>query len=843
MAVAVNEILFRLLGDEDDAERSLRQVALELQAFSRLHAEAEAEVDTEQAEARLKALQEELAILDKSTTDVKVTADIATLQAQIAAVRAELAGLDREEVEIGIDLDRSKVDLMRELATRTMMVGRAAASAAGDTRSFLQRIAASTVNIGPFTTQLRTMAPLLGVVLALLAAAASAVTALVVSFGAAVAGAGALAIALGGVLVPAIGLAILGFQRFEDQAKKAGTPAHALAQAFEDLKGAAEGLQRAADPVLQALADGIRQIIPAVRQLVPAFQSFGQQAGRAVSTVFDTLADPRVVSGFEQLLRVGGRALRPLARIAGALGRVLLNIANAAMPFLIDGLRSVADAAEGFANVTDNAEGLSSVVGELVGHLRAWLRLAGAIGEIFVGLFEAIGPQARQFVEFLADGAQNIADWTRSAEGTDALQRFFADTLPLAQELIGLIGKLAIVVLQVGQFLAPAVTPMVSAFSDILNVVIFVLDLLNKIPAPIRAIVGTVALLFSPLGLVRGATITLRIAFGLLVGVIGQFGRVTSAVMAGAKAAIAAVFNWVKTAGRNAWNTMVNAVRAAWNRAKTIVSTVGNAIKTAAQTAWNAVTGVVRGALNTVKNVVQTVWNAVKTAVRTAVSAVRNAVSNGFNALKGIVSGALGAVRGAVSTAWNTIKTAITSAVDSIKTAIENGFNAVKGIVQSGLQAALGVVEGIADAFFNAGRAIIESLIDGITSMAEAAVDAVEGVIDRALSVLPGSEPKDPRSPARHLDRRGEAFVRNFADGILAARADLARAVAAVMPQVGIAAGGLSASVAAGGGLGRGAGGPLTQNFNISSPGAQVPDARATAAKLALLYRQRGGAF
>lgn len=75
-------------------------------------------------------------------------------------------------------------------------------------------------------------------------------------------------------------------------------------------------------------------------------------------------------------------------------------------------------------------------------------------------------------------------------------------------------------------------------------------------------------------------------------------------------------------------------------------------------------------------------------------------------------------------------------------------------------------VKGWAGSLFNGGKAIIGKLGEGIKAGAGAVIDAARWVARQVKNIMPGSEPKDPRSPLRGLGKAGAAIVDNIGAGV-----------------------------------------------------------------------------
>ncbi len=865
----INEILYRFTGDEEDARDAMERLATELEAFARIHAEAEVEVDTTEARVRIDEIKVALDRLDATNADPRIAVDIAAAMAQLRTVEAQMDAMDGREIDIEVDLDRSLEDRLLGLTRTVTQLTSASAAFDDQGKSFVARLADMAVHVGPFTTQLRVAIPLAAGLASVIVSLGGALAALASSFGAAIAGLGALAVAFGGALLPAIGLAVTAVKRFQQQSEQAGTPAHALAEAFSAVADAAKALLPAADPVLRALAEGVRALVPLIRTIRPAFEDFGRAAGQAIGIVAKAISDPVIAKGIADLIRMAGDVFPPLADAATSLFRIFLNIARAAMPLLVAALEDVAEWLGNVADSTDDIGRLRDGISVLVDHTRAWLGLLREVSRVFLSFAEAALPAGKEFVEFLTEGAQGIADWIQSAEGTARIQTFFENVMPLARELVEFIAKLVLAFIQFGEVAAPIVQPIVAGFNAVLDVINFILDKLAQLPAPLRAVAAIAGVMLLPFEKLRFLFTGLQIAFGALRDVIvagfNAIKGVADAVWNGIEAGANAVLGAVKAA----LSATVSAVKTAWDTAKSVTTDVWNAIRDVTRAVWNAIRDVVRSVVNAIRDsvrsafnaardVARAVWNAIKDVITNAIRAARDVVRDVVNSIKDVVQNAFQAAREFAQNIWGNIKDVISNAiraaadivrnaagnikdalVEAARAAIDgvgNALGQLASVFSRAINTALNFLGGIVSSFFSAGVAIIRGMIDGIVSMAEEVVGAVKDVIDGALSVLPGSEPKDKSSPATHLDRRGAAFVENIIGGIRARSGQIARAMAGAIGDLDVP---LNAALSVPGTAG--GGGNIHNEFNVTAPAGLTPDPRAAVAQMAAELRARGG--
>lgn len=879
MPGGIHDVLFRLIGDDDDARQALEATAAELEAFARINAEAEATVDIGEARTRLDELKAKLDELALTTTDVNISADIAGARANVVAFDAELEALDHKDVTIDVEMNRSILDRLQGLTRESNSLGKAFKLAGSEGLSFGQRIAGSAVNIGPFTTQLRVAIPLVAALLGVIVSIIAALAAMAASLVEAAAGLGALAVAFGGVLLPAVGLAIGVIKDFQANADKAGTAANNLKTAISDF-GESFDFSGAIHETENALATVLTRARGLGRVLSPAFAAFAHQAAGAIREFGNVVLQPGAIRSFAAVIQQAGGALRPLAQLAGELFRIFTNIANAAMPLLVDGLQSVADAAKGLADQTANIGRLRGIIGVLVGQLQTWLRLMGAISSVFLGFIRAAAGPGQEFVNFLTQGAQALADWVNSAEGQERIKQFFSDTLPLAEQVVTMLARIVVILLQLGELAAPVFVPIFQAINFVLGILIDFLEALRSIPAPIRVIAGDIllgvqafrllggsmegllgilssvgrfilgaaggigllsgafrvlaAIVGAPLALLTGlaaAIVNLLGFFSPLIGatnqVVGAFhllagaGRVAVAAFRAIVGAARSVANFLR--GGGLWRGLAAGARAAWSAVRGIVVGALRGILGAVRSGFNAVRAIAREVWNSVRSVIQSALRAATSVVRSAISTMRDVAGTGFRAILSIARAVLSALRSAVSSAFNAAVSAVRSAVGAMRSAASSAFHAVLDTARSVLSGLGGVVSGA----FHAAAGAVSAAGGAIVSAAQSIWDRVQSILSAPISLhisVPHVNLPGPLQHGTSFWRGGLALVGEAGPELVelptGSRVHTAQETAAMGGSV--------------------RGGAVEQHFYIvSSPPTGSPDPQVTAAKLALLARQR----
>jgi phage-related protein len=827
--VDVANILLRITGDADDAKRELAETARAIAGIDGQEADATVDVDTRSARTKLKAF------------------------------RLELARLAREKVTVAVNIDEQGMQRgMRAVLART------GGSGGGGGPGFLR-----SVSFGPFNVGARAFLVLGPAVLALFGALAAAAGALVASLASAAAGVGALGVSFASLLAPAIALGVGAVSRFKDTVDKAGSAAHELSRVG---KSVADTFNRtlapASDAVFRGMSDALRSIQPMLASLRPAFTQFGQAVGNAFRALGQEFASPVWRQFFDFLIRSAARVTPILTQAFMGFARVLRNIATAAMPFLIDGFRSLAQWIGRVARSTSDIGSLRESIGGLVDHLRSWGNLAGELGRVVLNFFRAAAPAGQVLVDKIAALAGKWADWLASTEGQGAVRDFLDRVIPLAESLAGVVGELVKLWANWIELVEPVLRPLLELLEKILEAVNKIIDALNDLPDPVDDIAGAIALITGGAGLGAGLRMLTR-GFGTLPSIVGRAGTAIARFATGPVGLGVAAFIALKDATKTAWSDIlpggnsakailsieairarVNALRTAFQGAQTSIQAAGQGIE---HTADGILIGLarIRGGAHAmgrgVRQAVEGVGRAAAAAAGHILPALENVGSRMSHALRNGIRGAGRAVIGAaqhvtrnaaagarsLGDSFRDVGRALTNALgDGVKSAASTVANAARGVGQ----AAADAVKGFASSFSAAGKAMGDALAAGFASAKEGAIAVAAGVAQGMRNVFHGSEPKDPRSPLRNFDQAGHAFIDEYLRGIRAAAPRLRAALHSefnVTPL--LTAPSLGAAPAP-------AGSPTyNQEFNLAAPAAHgMPDPKAVVAQIALQMRMEG---
>jgi phage-related protein len=357
--------------------------------------------------------------------------------------------------------------------------------------------------------------------------------------------------AAGGVAFALIAAAV---DRFNQTSKKAGTPAHALAQQLKGLKTLLRSITApGADILLGSLTKALKLITPALKPLKGPLRAFAQVMGRELVQSAKGLVGlmPRVVDLIEAL----APSMRPLSRIATSLGRAFLNIAEAGVGNLPKLVGVIADVAKWFENLTAGK-------GKTVGFFSDVKRLTG-------DLIEALKPIGPFF--------QNVVAPLLKGFGKGLL-----DAITVGIKIIGVLAKvlgwvgerakpLRGFIEAVGQALTFVFGPAILGKAKLLGPVF---RLIGRAINWVAGRVGALGRWFAGLGPKAKA-------------VVSAVGRFFAGLGTTIKDKVTGAVNWVKTA----FNNVVSWVKRLPGRIANAAKGLFNGIKTAFKNALNWVIG------------------------------------------------------------------------------------------------------------------------------------------------------------------------------------------------------------------------------------------------------------
>lgn len=288
----IANLLLRITGDNADARRSLREVAAEVRNFARQEANARLGVEgAENAKRQIGELERALSIIGQRDVKARVRVDVDQARARLSLLRRELehslsggAGARpvhavMQDIEgVGGAIARMGGAGVSFFTRLGAAAGEAATSIGGALAGGVARLGSAMGGallqaIGQIVAQFAAWVLIGLALLPVISAVVAVVAALAASLAAAVAGAGILAVALGGALLPIIGVLVFAFARFAKIVQAAQQAEQERAAQADRIKAADQARRQAVEQLESAersRQDAIRGVHDAEERLSQA---------------------------------------------------------------------------------------------------------------------------------------------------------------------------------------------------------------------------------------------------------------------------------------------------------------------------------------------------------------------------------------------------------------------------------------------------------------------------------------------------------------------------------------------------------------------------------------------
>lgn len=561
--------------------------------------------------------------------------------------------------------------------------------------------------------------------------------------------------------------------------------------------------------VLGGVRDFLYRIGKAVGPVVQAFLGLAGQAG-----AFGDVIGGKVASGLQRFADfLNGINLKELFAtalpIVKSLGSFLADIGKIAMSlfsvFNVDGAESasvLSELASKLADFLQSAQGQDA----LAALGTAIQAIAGASGQIFLALLQALAPTIVALAPGVADLANQIAGVMVPA--INALNPLLVGLAGYLSDNIGWIGPLAAAV--VGLAAAYKVyaggAKAVSAIQDVLtskivkNTAAWIANAAVTTAKGIASVVSSIASATAAFVANTASVVANRVAqaaSAVVTGVtaVGAWIASTAAIVANRIAMVAGVVamglvrgavlawtavQWLLNAALNAnpislvviaiaalvagiiyayqnSETFRNIVQAVWGAIKTAIAATVNWITgtvwPALQAAWNAIASGAQGLWNWIV----AVWNGIKNGISTALNAIKSVATSVWNAVVSFIQSKISSIKTFIATGILAAKIVWTTALNLIRSTARTVWSAIVSVVQGGISKVKSVINGI--------RSVIATVRNAFNSAKQAASDKIAAVI-ALVKGLPGKVTSALGNLGRLLYNKGVALVKGFINGI-----------------------------------------------------------------------------
>jgi phage-related protein len=548
-------------------------------------------------------------------------------------------------------------------------------------------------------------------------------------------------------------------------------------------------------PAVAGFLGGLNGLVAAIPRIVANVKSFIQENRTLVSVI------GAVVAGFAAAF-VAVKTLGVLSWLKGLLvaARASMVALNAAMLANPVGLVVVAVAALAAALVVayQRFEPVRTVINR-VRDAAIGLWDLFSKGDLTAGLTNALGVAedsaivdwlfrlrdgflaAKDVVAQFVARVREFAGSEQMSAAIGAIKDALAGFIPLGQQVWALLQRVwAIVMDNKGVFLALAgaialvVAPIPLLIAGFVAAYAKIEWFRNLVNGVVTFIIGTVipaliALVTGGISLVVTAVNWLISAWQAVSGVIGTVLGVVTGLIGG-------FVGWLLPLWQQLWATWGPVVKVGLGVALAVIKGALGVITAVIKTAWTVISNVLQIAMGVIKavfsvgwavvtTVIKAAWGVITSVVKAAIGVIRNVVELFVNVLTGNWRGAWNNLRGIFSSAWGGIRGAVSSAIGGLVSLVSG----IPGRIVS----ALGNVGSL---LYSKGRAIIEGLARGIRAAIGAVTGAISSVTSKIKRFLPGSPIKEGPLRSWNNGGAGKRLAGFLADGLYAARGDVAAA-------------------------------------------------------------------
>jgi hypothetical protein len=528
----------------------------------------------------------------------------------------------------------------------------------------------------------------------------------------------------------------------------------AIRKALNDTKRAfIANLGPGVERIWQGLANGLEEdFIPLLESLRSDFRSLGSTVGKAIQQLFARMNSDDARLFFSEMIQGAAKVVPLLTKGFFKIAHIFANIAEAALPHLINGLKAVNGFLKDLSGKSDNPL-LGLAIGGAVSQLGDWLKLIGSIVRALFSLGNVAADDGQTLIQWITEMVNKFADWASSTEGQNQIQEFLDEMIPLFMGLLDLVGELIKFGIRIAEIFGPIALVINKVLTTILDLINDILGPLTELPDVIKIAIGAFLLFKGPIGILRslvgviGGLIT-RLGIGGLAGSIG--GLASRALPALGLALRAVPFVGAALAVAEYGDDVGKAVASFAGYSDEIIQ---------AQEDLGHAQDTLSNRLFSISQVIRNLRAAGAKQVHTKQDLFNMFSPDQLNRAIAIAERG-GDLMG---------KGFVQKALDRLHAGREKFRMWFTGLGSSFIS----WIQQLSPALKKAGEGIIAGIAQGIKGFSPVLGNALEFGIKKLKDLLPGSEPKDPSSPLRGLEKAGQAIVGNIAKGIMSAQEDL----------------------------------------------------------------------
>lgn len=536
-------------------------------------------------------------------------------------------------------------------------------------------------------------------------------------------------------------------------------PEKSLADTIAKAKDALKGFfTPITDQIISAIDRAIKKAPALLLPLHGSFMSIGEAFAAGIDTGMSVLTDPAnadaiatIVDGSAQLAKIFS------TDIFKSFLQVFLDVAEAAMPHLIELTKSLATYMRNFAKSTSDKQSLIKFLFDAMEALKSIGAFVISASKLFIAFFVNTRVHGVNLIDMFTGLLNKITAFLESPRGKKEISQFMEDVIPLAVAFGRVLGQAFILLFRVIQAIAPALTGILNIVAD----VIAVINVLVTALMPVLQVGFQIAALFYG-GLVGGIRAFIFI-LGFLASIfpatfraLGQVVIATVALIAGIFRGLLDILTWPFKQLINLLDGLVAEILGFFlNLGTDIVSGIASGLSDLG----NSILGFFKRAVNAVLKflgiaspstffirVGKSIVEGIKTGLLALVNVLLWPFRKGLELLGGLKDRF---IRGATRiVGW-----------------VKEGLSTLKDILVKPFTSALEFLLTLRKRFLEIGGKILSWLGEGIKKAPKAIWNGFKDALGKLGDLLPGSEPKDKRSPLTGLKKRGTSIFTNLAEG------------------------------------------------------------------------------
>jgi hypothetical protein len=368
----------------------------------------------------------------------RASGPLARIEAQAANTDVALAALGDTMDSIGTSNQLGQLDDVNKQLQQNERQAKSSSGAMDQMSGATDAVAASSGRAAGRMGRMARVALLLGgafaALLPIVIDLSGALGALIGSLGAALKGAGALAVGLGGALVTGlVGVAAAGLA--------ASNRIKNLKDEFKDLRDNFRELTR---PGQDDFMSTLRDVLERTNKMLPMFARSANRsmaaASDAITLFMNRLDSPAFERFISRMTLSFERIAGPIAKAIADIGETLGNIAVASAPMVERMMRSFSSITGDWVAATSNTSALRRSLGAAVSQTRDWFRLFAGIWDLTKAVF---GSGADEGQGLVRDMTARIAEYTEFVTGNpEAMDNFWRESIEGTKELARLFSSL-----------------------------------------------------------------------------------------------------------------------------------------------------------------------------------------------------------------------------------------------------------------------------------------------------------------------------------------------------------------------------------------------------------------